>query len=77
MFICGICKKSSKSGEKATRVVVERKLVRYPFIEQAHSYTDVEGTHKIKDDPGGSGMAIAKEMLICSNHAESTLQAEK
>jgi hypothetical protein len=68
MFICGICKKSSKAREKARRVVVERHEVVYPRIPNAHHYQDKEGAWKFKDDPGGVGLAIAKEIMVCEKH---------
>jgi hypothetical protein len=68
MFICGICKRSSKAGEKARRVTTERHEVVYPRIPNAHHYQDKEGARKIKDDPGGVGLAIKKEIMICGKH---------
>ncbi len=68
MFICGICKQSSQSKEKAKRVVVEWRDIIYPAIPNAHRYQNHDGTWKTKDDPGGIGWAIVKEMLVCSKH---------
>jgi hypothetical protein len=68
MFKCGICKKSSQAGEKARRVVIETRNAVYPRIAQAHHYQDREGTWRVKDDPGGCGTQIVKEMLVCTKH---------
>jgi hypothetical protein len=68
MFICGICKKSSRSKEKARRIVTEWREIAYPRIPNAHHYQNEEGAWKVKDDPGGVGWAISKEMLVCSKH---------
>jgi len=68
MFICGICNTSSRAGEKARRVTVETHEVIYPYIAGAHVYIDQEGTRKVKDDPGGRGQAVKKEILVCEKH---------
>ena len=69
MFICGICKTSTRAGEKARRVTVETHEVAYPRIPNAHAYLDKEGVRKTKDDPGGRGRAILKEIMVCEKHA--------
>lgn len=63
MYLCGICNTQSKPGEKATRVVTERRTVTYPAIEKAHKYRDQMGREVVKDDPGGEGIEIVKEVL--------------
>ena len=68
MFICGICGFSTRAGEKARRVTVKTHEVIYPFIKNAHEYIDREGAHKVKDDPGGRGQAVLKEILVCERH---------
>ena len=68
MFICGICKKSSRAGEKARRITTKWREVFYPRIPNAHRYQNQEGVWKTKDDPGGVGMAVLKEIMVCGKH---------
>lgn len=52
MFKCNVCKKSSRSGESCTRVVVEVRNVVHPKREWAN-------------DPGGTGTQIVSEAKVC------------
>lgn len=65
MFPCGVCGQVTKPGEKATRLTVETRQATYPYREDAHKYMDLEGKEIIKDDPGGTGNEIVKEVLVC------------
>jgi hypothetical protein len=47
---------------------VEHHEVIYPRIPNAHHYQDKEGSWKIKDDPGGRGWAIKREIMVCGKH---------
>jgi len=49
-------------------LVVEQRSIVHPRIPNAHHYQNAEGIWKVKDDPGGSGAAIVKEMLVCERH---------
>jgi hypothetical protein len=71
MFRCGICKQSSEAREKARRVIVEWREMIYPPIPNAHRCQNRDGMWKTKDDPGGVGWAITKEMLVCSKHEQT------
>jgi len=64
MFDCGECKRTTKPGEKATRVVVEMRAATYPFRESALRFRK-EGKRVIKHDRGGRGFEIVKEINIC------------
>lgn len=62
-FICGECHSLSTVGEKI--VVAEREKV-YPFRREAHRYKDRDTRQKVvRDDPGGAGVEIAKEVQVC------------
>jgi hypothetical protein len=66
MFKCGLCQTQSKPGEPGVRIVTETREVVYPYIEDAHEFVEFEtGRTVIKDDPGGRGLQIAKEVLAC------------
>ena len=51
-FKCENCNKTSKPGEKATRIVVTTREVIHPARPDA-------------EDPGGKGTQIVKEKMIC------------
>lgn len=63
MYLCGICNTQSKPGEKAHRVVTERRMAKYPAVLKAHKYRDSMGREVVRDDPGGEGIEIVKEVL--------------
>jgi hypothetical protein len=56
-FICGVCKIASKPQEKPKRVVTETRKKFYP--ERLNAYSN--GNR----DPGGVGIEIVKEILVC------------
>lgn len=62
MFNCELCNTSSKPGETAFRVVVETRETTYPFREGVHKFRK-DGKKAIKDDPGGKGIEVAREVL--------------
>jgi hypothetical protein len=64
MFICGICNTLSARNESAVRVVTETRTVTHPFRKDAHKYIRFsDGKEVIKDDPGGKGSQVVKEVL--------------
>lgn len=63
MFICGICNLPSEPREKAKRVVTQTREVTFPHRYEAHKYTTRDGREIVKDDPGGTGTQIVKEVL--------------
>ena len=68
MFPCGICHRTTEPGEKAFRVVTKTRPVTYPYIEDAHRFRQ-DGKKEIRDDPGGRGVEIAKEVTACGSCA--------
>jgi hypothetical protein len=67
-FICGLCAVYTKPGEKAFRVIVETREKIYPYREGANVFVprDEPGKKIIKDDLGGKGREIVKEVLACA-----------
>lgn len=74
MFTCGICGKPSEPREKATTVVTESRERVYPYRKDAHSFI-AEGKQEIRDDPGGKGWEISREILAHSSCAKAAGQA--
>jgi len=70
MFNCGLCGKPSQLGERAVRAVVDSRWVKHLEIKAAHHYWDKEGREIWKDDPGGEGPQIVKEVLAHKSCAE-------
>lgn len=60
MFICSVCDKPSKPGDKQARVVIETRSKVYPARPGSK-------------DPGGVGHEIIKEVTMCLP-CESNLQ---
>lgn len=57
MFICGVCGKQSKPGEKPVMTVLETRVKVYPAREWA-------------GDPGGEGREVVRDVLthkVCPN----------
>lgn len=72
MFVCGLCFIYSKPGEKATHVVTHIREKIYPYRAAAHHFRDQEGMKCEKDDMGGVGTEIVKEVLACKVCGEAT-----
>lgn len=68
MIRCGVCGKLTAPGEKPVRVVVEEQPMSYPFRRY-----QVRG--ETITDPGGTGMAIKREIMThagCANDSPSS-----
>ena len=77
MFNCPECKKTSQSGEQGELIVVARHLHTFPARQQVHRFKQTEtitkrgkplrkeGRIAYRDDPGGKGYQIDKEVRVC------------
>lgn len=73
MFICQICGKPSKPGEKCHFIIAKRKLITHPFRSSVHKMKNLEtGRSEYKEDPGGKGFQIAKELKACGSCKDYT-----
>jgi hypothetical protein len=54
----------SRAGERATKLVTERRPAEYPSRGKAQKGR-AGSKSKFQDDPGGAGYEIAKERLAC------------
>ena len=78
MFICTQCKKVVKS--KCHRIVVETREKIYPRRPKIYFGYTIRNGEKVKsyrwrdrrDDPGGVGIEIAKEVNLCPECAKMT-----
>ncbi len=78
MFQCQECQRISKPREPSELVVVARHLHTFPARPQAHRYKQTEVRHRrgrvfrkegkvaYKDDPGGVGYQIDREIRVCA-----------
>lgn len=64
MFRCHFCAACTPAKTKAARVPVETRARTYPRRLEAHTY-DHNGKLKHKDDPGGIGYEVVREVLAC------------
>lgn len=77
MFRCGVCEEVSKPGEKPVMKVTKTAPVTYPFRHDANSNVvrakevtgEVYFRRIIRDDPGGTGTRIVKEVMTHSSCA--------
>src|ERR1700722_1098737 len=69
MFICGHCRASSEPREKKHVVVVEKFRGIFHYRKKIYKYYDEEDNFKTKwkDDPGGEGWQIKREMSLCDS----------
>ncbi|MGB3053160.1 MAG: hypothetical protein WBB42_19305 [Polyangiales bacterium] len=75
MYRCELCNRVSRPGERATKVVIERRPAEYPSRGKAPK--GLIGTRsKGQEDPGGAGYEIAKERIMCSTCAQEHLAKE-
>ena len=69
MYRCELCNRVSRPGERASKVVTERRPTEYPSRGKAQRKS-VGRRSKMQDDPGGAGYQIAKEVVACPTCAE-------
>lgn len=60
MFKCESCKKFSKPGDKATKVIVEERQMVYP-----PRYKEDEFGRQAIIDKGGEGFETIREVTVC------------
>jgi hypothetical protein len=72
MYRCQLCNRVSRPGERATKVVIERRPTEYPSRSKAQR-TRAGRRAKFQDDPGGAGYEIAKEAIVCATCAQEQL----
>lgn len=75
MYRCQLCNRVSRPGERATKVVTERRPAEYPSRGKAQKGRAASRS-KAQDDPGGAGYEIAKECIACSVCAQEYLAKE-
>tara|TARA_Y100000034_G_scaffold116828_2_gene155638 strand:+ start:359 stop:637 length:279 start_codon:yes stop_codon:yes gene_type:complete len=79
MFRCDICGASAPPRTSCNIVPVKHKKVVFPFRKEANVFKSWQETEK-KNDPGGEGVQIAKEIKVCprkscANRAKSMYDA--
>ncbi len=75
MYRCEICQKVAPARTKAARIVVETRPRSYPFRPRANRFVH-ERKVEYRDDPGGSGYEIVREVTACPDCA-ARLTADK
>lgn len=75
MYRCQLCNRVSRPGERATKVVLERRPAEYPSRSKAQKARTGRRS-KFQDDPGGAGYEIAKEVIVCPVCAQEHLAKE-
>ncbi len=75
MYRCELCNRVSRPGERATKVVTERRPAEYPSRGKAQKGRTASRSRG-QDDPGGAGYEIAKEVIACSTCAREYLAKE-
>lgn len=75
MYRCELCNRVSRPGERASKVVIERRPTEYPSRGKAQRQRTGRKS-KQQDDPGGAGYEIAKEAVACATCAEGILAKE-
>ena len=72
MYRCQLCNRVSRPGERATKVVTERRPAEYPSRSKAQKGRP-GARSKFADDPGGAGYEIAKGAPSEGSRARSRL----
>ncbi len=75
MYRCKLCNRVSRPGERATKVVLERRPA-VPEPRQSAGRGSPQRRSKFQDDPGGAGYEIAKECIACAPCAAAHLAKE-
>ncbi|MGD8609289.1 MAG: hypothetical protein PVH21_18465 [Myxococcales bacterium] len=69
MYRCELCNRVSRPGDRAVKVVLERRPAEYPSRSKAQRARSGRRS-KFQDDPGGAGYEIAKEVVTCAACAQ-------
>jgi len=64
MYRCEICRNLISPNVPSHNVVVETRPVQYPQRRDANRFTKNRKVEK-RDDPGGSGVEIVREVIAC------------
>jgi hypothetical protein len=75
MYRCQLCNRVSRPGERATKLVTERRPAEYPSRGKAQKGR-AGSKSKFQDDPGGAGYEIAKERVACPACAQEHFAKE-
>lgn len=67
MIKCGLCNGDTRSGEKPVAVILATRSVVYPFRAKVQR---ISVPPYLKDDPGGNGTEIVKQVLAHKKCAE-------
>ena len=68
MFICDVCGKVTKEGEKSHMIVAQRRFVTYPYRPGANRIKNQETLkYDFIPDTGGEGWQIVKELRACGD----------
>ncbi len=70
-YTCEFCKKTPKPGTPAKKVVLTTRPKNYEYRREVNrfSYYDEDGQKQVeyRDDPGGQGYEIVREVTACPN----------
>lgn len=69
MFQCEYCLVTTLPGVEASRIVMRRRRVTYPVRSEVHPKRRKKKGRKRRDDPGGVGWEIEKELTLCPAYA--------
>jgi len=70
MYICQICQKVTSPHTPGNRVITETRPHRYPRRSKANRVPGIRKSRRKdddsrKDDPGGVGYEIVREIIVC------------
>jgi hypothetical protein len=74
MFRCQLCSCAVPPRTPAQRLVLARRLQRYPRRQEASVFRR-DGKNHTRDDPGGTGSEIVGEVFVCPACARRQEQA--
>ena len=65
MYRCEVCKELVPPGTVSKKVVVETREVNYPRRAAANRPKPGDSKRERRDDPGGRGSEIVREVIAC------------
>ena len=68
MYRCEFCNATIPANTPSRRVVVETRPRTYPYRPEANKFLKKRKIEK-RDDPGGHGTEIARELIACPSCA--------
>lgn len=67
MYLCENCFSNIPANQPSFKFTIQKRTKQYPKRPKVHVFIDKQGKKQVKDDPGGKGHEIVKEIRVCKS----------